>query len=224
MVWHPRRDPDPEPGAGAGSETVLVEFVEAARVGSGGVLEFLVQIVVVVVVWEIEVVGGGAGVGGGGGVGVGFVGAFFHGVHGFEVDPGGGRSGGGVVDEAREGEGAEALDFGAVPFAEFFHFVAALDGSFGSGGSVGALGGDGVGDLLPVGGFEVGTAEGVPLVAVGVDEGGGFLRGPAGRGEAAGGGGGRGGEREGNRGGGVGISGRRWGSHGGEEEKKGSVD
>ena len=91
MVRHPRRDPDPEPGGGAGSETVLVEFVEAARVGSGGVLEFLVEIVVVVVVvGEIEVVGGGVGVGGGGGVGVGFVGAFFHVVHGFEVDPGGG--------------------------------------------------------------------------------------------------------------------------------------
>ena len=91
VVRHPRRDPDPEPGGGAGSETVLVEFVEAARVGSGGVLEFLVEIVVVVVVvGEIEVVGGGVGVGGGGGVGVGFVGAFFHVVHGFEVDPGGG--------------------------------------------------------------------------------------------------------------------------------------
>ena len=115
------------------------------------------------------------------------------------------------------------MDFGAVSFAEFFHFVAALDGGFGSGGGVGALGGDGVGDLLPVGGFEVGPAEGVPLVAVGVDEGGGFLGGPAGRGEAAGGGGGRGGQREGEGGRGVGISGGRWGGHGGEEEKKGRV-
>jgi len=111
------------------------------------------------------------------------------------------------------------LDFGAVAFAEFFHFVAALDGGFGSGGGVGALGGDGIGDLLPVGGFEVGAAEGVPLVAVGVDERGGFLRGPAWRGEAAGGGGGRGGESKGEGGGGVGISGGRWGGHGKKKRK-----
>ncbi|KAG2394850.1 uncharacterized protein HKW66_Vig0077750 [Vigna angularis] len=90
--------------------------------------------------------------------------------------------GGGVVDEAREREGAEALDFGAVVFVEFFQFVAALDNGFGSRGSVGALGSDGIDDLLPVGGFEVGAAEGGPLVVVGVDEGGGFLRGPAWRG------------------------------------------
>ncbi|KOM45026.1 hypothetical protein LR48_Vigan06g033200 [Vigna angularis] len=105
-------------------------------------------------------------------------------------------SGGGVVDEARERERAEALDFVVVAFAEFFHFVAALDDDFGSGGSVGALGSDDIGDLLLVGGFEVGAAEGVPLVVVGVHEGRGFLRGPAWQAKTVGGGGGRGGEKD----------------------------
>lgn len=70
------------------------------------------------------------------------------------------------------------MDFGAVAFMEFSHFVAVLDIDFGSRGSIRALDNDGIGDLLLVGGFEVGAAKGVPLVAVGVDEGKGFLRGP----------------------------------------------
>lgn len=81
--------------------------------------------------------------------------------------------------------------------------MAALNGGFGR-RSVGAALGDGVSHLLPVGGFEIAAAEGVPLVAVGVDEGEGFVRGPAGRREAAGGGGdggsGGGGGREGDEG------------------------
>lgn len=77
------------------------------------------------------------------------------------------------------------MDFSAVAFAKFFHFVAALDGGFRGGGGVGAPCRDGVGDLLPVGGFEVGAAKRVPFFTVGVDEGGGFLRGPARRREAA---------------------------------------
>ncbi|KAG4992566.1 hypothetical protein JHK87_026023 [Glycine soja] len=176
LLWHAGRDPDPKSGSGARtsrieSVVVLVELVEAPGVGSGGVFEFLVQIVVVDVVIveivvDVKVV-----------VGVRFVvGAFFHGVHGFEVEPGGRGIGAGVV-EAGKGEVAEALDFGAVPFAELLHLVAALHGGFGRGGGVGALRRDGVGHLLPMGGLEVGAAEGVPFVAVGVDEGGGFLGG-----------------------------------------------
>lgn len=45
--------------------------------------------------------------------------------------------------------------------------------------------GDGGGDGVPVGGAEVAAAEGVPLVAVGVDKGYGFVVGPAGRRELA---------------------------------------
>jgi len=82
------------------------------------------------------------------------------------VDPGGVESG--------DGERASALDLGAVALAKLLHFVAALDRGFGRGG-VGAAVGHGVGDLLPVGGLEVAAAEGVPLVAVGVDEGEGFI-------------------------------------------------
>ena len=212
LLWHAGRDPNPKPGSGARttrieSVVVLVELVEASRVGvgSGGGFEFLVQIVVVVVIVEIEVVVD---------VGVGFVvGAFFHGVHGFEVDPRGRGIGVSVV-EAGEGEVAEALDFGAVAFAELLHLVAALHGGFRRGGGVGALRGDGVGHLLPVGSLQVGAAEGVPFVAVGVDEGGGFLRGPAGRRKAAGGGGGRRREREGDGRGWVGVGGGRRGGHG----------
>ena len=122
------------------------------------------------------------------------------------MDPGG--------VESRNGEGARALDLGAVALAELLHFVAALDGGFGRGG-VGAAACDGVGDLLPVGGLEVAAAEGVPLVAVGVDEGEGFIGGPAGRREAAGGGWSEDGdEGEGDGSGGIGRRGR--GGHGRE--------
>jgi len=82
------------------------------------------------------------------------------------VDPGGVESG--------DGEGASALDLGAVALAELLHFVAALDGGFGRRG-VGAAVCYGVGDLLPVGGLEVAAAEGIPLITVGVDEGEGFI-------------------------------------------------
>ena len=37
------------------------------------------------------------------------------------------------------------------------------------------MSGDGVDNLLPVGGLEVAMAEGVPLVAIGVDDGKGFI-------------------------------------------------
>lgn len=80
-----------------------------------------------------------------------------------------------------------ALKLCPIPFTELLHLVPALDGGFRrvSGGAATV---DIVGDFLPVGGAEVAAAEGVPLVAVGVDEGGGFLGRPARRREAAGGG------------------------------------
>lgn len=92
--------------------------------------------------------------------------------------------------------------------------MAALDGGFGGGGGVGAPFGDGVGDFLPVGGFEIGTAKGVPFVTIGVDEGCGFFRSPARRRKAARGGGRRSGERERYGGRRVGICGGRRRGHG----------
>ncbi|KAF1875983.1 hypothetical protein Lal_00006614 [Lupinus albus] len=103
-------------------------------------------------------------------------GAFLHGIHKVEVEPRG--------VEGREREGVSALDLSAVTLPELLHLVAALDGGFGRGG-VGASGGDGVGDLLPVGGLEVAAAKGVPPEAVGMDEGEGLVGGPAGRRNAA---------------------------------------
>lgn len=70
------------------------------------------------------------------------------------------------------------LLLGAIAFAELLDLVAALEGILG-GGDVAAGGGDGVGNFLPVGGAEVAAVEGVPFGAVGVDEGQGFLVGPA---------------------------------------------
>lgn len=69
---------------------------------------------------------------------------------------------------AWEGEGALLL--GAVALAELLHLVAALGGGLGGGG-VGAAAGDGGGNRVPVGRAEVTAAEGVPAVAVGVDQG-----------------------------------------------------
>lgn len=46
--------------------------------------------------------------------------------------------------------------------------------------------GGGLGDVVPVGGFEIGAAEGEPAVAVGEDEGLGLVLGPAGRWDPAG--------------------------------------
>lgn len=89
------------------------------------------------------------------------------------MDPRGGES-------ADASVGGGSLDLGAVPLAELLHLVAALDGGFGRGD--GASGPDVVGDLLPVVGSEISTAEGIPLVSVGVDESDGLVRGPARRG------------------------------------------
>ena len=72
-----------------------------------------------------------------------------------EVWPGGG--GGGADDDA--------LFFGAVAFTELFDFVAALGGGFG-GLVVVASGGDGDGDFLPLGSFELAALEGVPFFLV----------------------------------------------------------
>lgn len=67
-------------------------------------------------------------------------------------------------------EGAQPL--GAVAPAELLHLVAALEGGLGGGGGGGReTEVDGSGDLGPVGGAEVGAAEGGALVPVGVDEG-----------------------------------------------------
>lgn len=63
--------------------------------------------------------------------------------------------------------------------------MAALDRGLGGSG-VRAEGGYGVSNLLPVVGSEVSAAEGVPFVAVGVDQGGRLLVGPARRREAPG--------------------------------------
>lgn len=112
--------------------------------------------------------------------------------------------------ESGNGKRASALDLGAVALTKLLHFVATLDGGFGR-RSVGAALGDGVGDLLPVRGFKVAAAEGVPLVAVGVDEGEGLIGGPAGRRKAAGGGRSGDGGGEGDRDEGEGESGGRIG-------------
>lgn len=78
-----------------------------------------------------------------------------------------------------------ALKLSPIPFTQLLHLVPALDGGFRrvSGGTAAV---DVVGDFLPVGGAKVPAAEGVPLVTVGVDEGGGFLGRPARRRKAAG--------------------------------------
>lgn len=81
-------------------------------------------------------------------------------MHALKVDPGGGIS----ADAAVRGS---ALDLGAIPLPELLHLVATLNG--GLGGAGGAPGGDVVGNLLPVVGFEVAAAEGVPLLPIGVD-------------------------------------------------------
>ena len=94
-------------------------------------------------------------------------GATFEGVHEMEVWPGG--RGGGADDDA--------LFFGAVAFTELFDFVAALGGGFG-GLVVVASGGDGDGDFLPLGSFELAALEGVPFFLVSLDEVRGFLVGP----------------------------------------------
>lgn len=78
------------------------------------------------------------------------------------------------------------LQLSTVAFPELLHLMAALDGGL-RGGDVRANTVDIIGDILPVSGTEVAAAEGVPLVAVGVDEGGGFVGGPARRRKAAGG-------------------------------------
>lgn len=177
-----------------------IHIVQAPDVAVVVDLRVQILIIVIILVIVITIIGNVFGFNRGG--------TFLHGVHELEVDPGG--------VESRNGEGARALDLGAVALAELLHFVTALDGGFGRGG-VGAAACDGVGDLLPVGGLEVAAAEGVPLVAVGVDEGEGFIGGPAGRGEAASGGGwgGEGDEGEGDGGGGIGRGRRRRGRGGG---------
>lgn len=83
--------------------------------------------------------------------------------------------------------GERSRAFGAVAFAELLDLVAALNGGFGGGrGKVSAAAGDGVGNILPVGGAEITFAESVPLIAVGVEQSERLFVGPARRGKAAG--------------------------------------
>lgn len=79
------------------------------------------------------------------------------------------------------GEGALLL--GAVTLAELLDLVAALEGGFGRGDGEATGAGYGIGDLLPVGSSEIAAVEGVPFGTVRIDEGYGFLVGPARRGE-----------------------------------------
>lgn len=80
-----------------------------------------------------------------------------------------------------------ALKIRPVTLTELLHLMAALNGGLRR-RSVGAAAVNVVGDLLPVGGAEVASPESVPLVSVGVDEGGGLVGCPARRRKAAGGG------------------------------------
>lgn len=80
-------------------------------------------------------------------------------------NPRGGRGGGGISVKG-------SLTLSTVPLAKFLDLMAALDGGLkGSAGKVTAAFGDSVGDLLPVRGAQVATAEVVPLVTVGLDQG-----------------------------------------------------
>lgn len=93
------------------------------------------------------------------------IGTVFHGVHFVEVGPGGD-----VAVAVEVGVRGGALELVAVTFAEFFHFVAALDGGFGWIAGDG-WGSDGytVGHLLPVLSSEIASPERIPFFAVGVD-------------------------------------------------------
>lgn len=168
----PGRDPDPKSSsadADAVTESVSVQFIEAPRVRSAAdaaILEFLIQILIVIAVVVVDIVRA---------IGIVVVrsdrrGAFLHGIHALEVDPRGTESG--------NGQRTSALDLGAVSFSELLHLVTALHGGFGRRG-VRAASGDGLGDFLPVGSLEVAAAEGVPFVAVGVNEGDGLVVRPA---------------------------------------------
>ncbi|KAF7826561.1 hypothetical protein G2W53_017725 [Senna tora] len=145
-----------------------IQLIEALRgVGAAtAVLEFLVEILIVAVNF-IGAIGTVIGFDRGG--------TFLHRVHELEVDPRG--------TEASHVQGPCALDLGAVSLTELLHLVAALDGGFGRRG-VRAASDDRIGDLLPVGGLEVATTKGVPLVPVSVDEG--DVGGPGEDGEAIG--------------------------------------
>lgn len=85
----------------------------------------------------------------------------------------------------RSAVGGGALDLGTVTLPQLLHLVAALNGGLGV--ADGAPSSDVVGDLLPVAGPEIPTAERIPLVSISINESHGLIVGPARRGQAAGG-------------------------------------
>lgn len=80
--------------------------------------------------------------------------------------------------------GGGALDLGTVTFPQLLHLVPTLNGGFGV--ADGTPRSDVVGDLLPVVGPEIPTAEGIPLISISIYESYGLVVGPARRREAAG--------------------------------------
>lgn len=109
----------------------------------------------------------------------GCIGAPFHGVHAFEVDPGGAVAAGGATAAV----GSRALDLGAVAFPKLLHLVAALHRGLGRIDR--ASNSDILRDFLPVIRPEIPAAEGIPLVPISVDERYGLVVRPARRREAA---------------------------------------
>lgn len=73
------------------------------------------------------------------------------------------------VEKLPGGAGIGSLLLGPVALSELLDLVAALDGGL-VGVVVAAAGGDGDGDLLPLGGPERAPLEGVPTLLVGLDQ------------------------------------------------------
>lgn len=168
------RDSNSKPGTGsaATADSVTHQTLEAPSITNATFeTTIFIQILIIVVVIVVTIRARFDGSGGGR--------PLLHGIHPLEVNP---RRVEPVTRRVHR-----PLQLRPVAFPELLHLVAALYGSLGRTGER-APPRDGVGDLLPVVGPEIPTAEGVPLVPIRIDQSHGLVVGPARRREPPGGG------------------------------------